>query len=60
MIKAEDILNKTDGGLRIILDLYPQARAALEGKKHLPSEMRRRLLPHFANIIRKGTDEFGK
>lgn len=34
MIKAEDILNKTDGGLRIILDLYPQARAALEGKKH--------------------------
>lgn len=29
MIKAEDILKKTDGGLRIILDLYPQARAAL-------------------------------
>ena len=34
MIKAEDILKKTDGGLRIILDLYPQARAALDGKKH--------------------------
>lgn len=34
MIRAEDIFNKTNGGLDIILDLYPQARIALEGKKH--------------------------
>lgn len=34
MIKPEDILNKTDGGLRIILDLYPQAAACLDGKRH--------------------------
>lgn len=34
MIKAEDIFKKTNGGLDIILDLYPQAKIALEGKKH--------------------------
>lgn len=35
MIKAEDILKATDGGLRIILDLYPQAKACIENKsKH--------------------------
>lgn len=34
MIKAEAIFQKTNGGLDIILDLFPQAKAAIEGKKH--------------------------
>lgn len=35
MIKIEDILNATNGGLDIILSLYPQAKACVDGsKKH--------------------------
>ena len=34
MIKAEDILNATHGGLDIILDCYPQARDCVNAKKH--------------------------
>lgn len=35
MIKVEDILNATNGGLDIILELYPQAKACIDGsKKH--------------------------
>lgn len=34
MIKAEDILNATHGGLDIILDCYPQARECIGTKKH--------------------------
>lgn len=34
MIKAEDILNATHGGLDIILDCYPQARDCVHTKKH--------------------------
>lgn len=34
MIKAEDILNATNGGLDIILDCYPQARDCVTSKKH--------------------------
>ena len=35
MIKVEDILNATNGGLDIILELYPQAKACVDGsKKH--------------------------
>lgn len=34
MIKAEDILNATHGGLDIILDCYPQAKDCVNAKKH--------------------------
>lgn len=34
MIKAEDILNATHGGLDIILDCYPQAKGCVNTKKH--------------------------
>lgn len=34
MIKVEDILNATHGGLDIILDCYPQARMCVNTKKH--------------------------
>lgn len=34
MIKIEDILNATNGGLDIILDCYPQARDCVNNKKH--------------------------
>lgn len=32
MIKAEDILNATHGGLDIILDCYPQAKDCVNAK----------------------------
>ena len=34
MIKVEDILNATHGGLDIILDCYPQAKDCVNTKKH--------------------------
>ena len=34
MIKANDILNATNGGLAIILDCYPQAKDCVGTKKH--------------------------
>lgn len=34
MVKIEDILNATNGGLDIILDCYPQARDCVNSKKH--------------------------
>lgn len=34
MIKAQDILNATHGGLDIILDCYPQAKDCVNSKRH--------------------------
>lgn len=60
MIKAEAIFQKTNGGLDIILDLFPQAKVALEGKNISQSETREHLLRHFVSITHRHMAKFGR
>lgn len=60
MIKAEDILNATHGGLDIILDCYPQAKDCVNAKStslFVTSEPRPRA---FDSMIRKNMAVSGK
>lgn len=61
MIKAEDILNATHGGLDIILDCYPQAKDCVNAKKHFSiRDERTPSASPFDSMIRKNMAVSGK
>lgn len=61
MISVEQILNATNGGLDIILSIYPQARDCVHQKKNTsPYATSARLQPPCDNSIQKNMARYGR